>query len=159
MNVVNAGIELSRLKMECEWFLLIFGAVTLAMVFDLIAGIIKAKQRKEARTSTGLKRTASKCGRYYLPLLCACCFDIIVSPISVYPIFTALAGLFFVVTEIISIFEKTYTKKQLRESEKTMNVILKNKEDIVKLVCEVMKQATNNQVQNEQPNEDLEGQD
>ena len=39
-----------------------------AMFVDLVSGIMKAKQRGEARTSTGYKKTAIKAKKYSLHL-------------------------------------------------------------------------------------------
>lgn len=50
-------------------------AVILAMLIDLIFGIRKAKIRKEARTSEGLKRTTEKATKYFAPMVCLTIVD------------------------------------------------------------------------------------
>lgn len=128
------------IRHECAWFATIFACVTFAMFLDLLAGVHKARLRHEATTSKGLKRTAAKAEKYYLPLLCATCFDVIVSPLSSYPVFTAVIGLFLVICEFKSIFESTRTKAELRDAESTMQVIIKGRDDVSKIVSEVLKQ-------------------
>ena len=38
-----------------------------AMFVDLVSGVLKARQRGEARTSTGYKKTATKARKYFTP--------------------------------------------------------------------------------------------
>ena len=142
--MIEITLDMNRIKQECVWFAVIFGAVTMAMMLDLIAGVYKARKRHEATTSKGLKRTADKSEKYYLPLLCCACFDIVVSPLSTYPMFTAIIGLYLIICEMKSIMENTRTKKELRDAEKTMNVIVKNKDDIKTIITEIMYAKTDN---------------
>ncbi len=50
-----------------------------AMAVDLVSGVQKAKQRGEARTSTGYKKTATKAKKYFTPFLTLCFIDILVA--------------------------------------------------------------------------------
>jgi len=151
--MIEITLDMNRIKQECVWFAVIFGAVTMAMMLDLIAGVYKARKRHEATTSKGLKRTADKSEKYYLPLLCCACFDIVVSPLSTYPMFTAIIGLYLIICEMKSIMENTRTKKELRDAEKTMNVIVKNKDDIKTIITETLKNL-HSQEENENPEKD-----
>ena len=40
-----------------------------AMFVDLVSGVLKARQRGEARTSTGYKKTATKARKYFTPFI------------------------------------------------------------------------------------------
>lgn len=137
--MIEIPLDINRIRQECLWFAVIFGAVTMSMMLDLIAGVYKARKRHEATTSKGLKRTAEKSEKYYLPLLCCACFDIVVSPLSNYPMFTAIIGLYLIICEMKSIMENTRTKKELRDAENTMKVIIKNKDDIKAIIAETLK--------------------
>ena len=62
----------------------------IAMTIDLVTGIQKAKQRGEATTSTGLKKTATKARKYFTPFFTLCCIDILCSVVIPLPAFSML---------------------------------------------------------------------
>lgn len=137
--MIEIPFDVNKIKQECVWFAVIFGAVIVSMMLDFVAGVYKARKRYEATTSKGFKRTVEKSEKYFLPLLCCVCFDIVLLPISTYPLFTALMGLYLIICEIRSIMENTRTKKELRDAENTMKVIIKNKDDIRAIITETLK--------------------
>ena len=61
------------------WLALTYIAVMLAMAVDFVAGLRKAKQAGIATTSRGFKMTVEKATKYFLPMLCLSCIDIITS--------------------------------------------------------------------------------
>ena len=61
------------------WLALTYIAVMLAMAVDFVAGLRKAKQAGIATTSRGFKMTVEKATKYFLPMLCMSCIDIITS--------------------------------------------------------------------------------
>lgn len=115
--------------------------VMLAMAIDLAAGLYKAKQRGEIRTSWGLKRTISKFIMYEGSMLIAAGVDVLLhlanlaalfhlTPIIGLPVVTCLVGVFLCVIEFLSIREKSDTK-ELKEQQKAaelLSQLLKNKE-------------------------------
>ena len=103
--------------------------VLLAMIIDLGAGLYKAKQRGEYRTSEALKRSLSKFISYEGGLMIACIADLFVHLCKFYqlvgvnllegvPVVTLLVGLFLLVVEFMSVREllgKLLTKEDLAE--------------------------------------------
>ena len=117
-----------------------FVILTIAVVVDLVAGVWKASKAGIATTSTGLKRTATKMGQYYLPMLCSACIDLMSDMCEIYshPYFTFGIGAFFVLCELKSVMENTRTKEEMREAANTMQVVLKNKDDLAKVFMQVV---------------------
>ena len=119
---------------------LAYAGVILSMVLDLIFGIRKAKQLGEATTSTGLKKTADKARKYFSPMLCLTIIDVMLSVHIPIPVFTILWAVYCALCEFKSITEKSWQKAELRDAAKTMNVIIKNKEDIAKILVELLEE-------------------
>ena len=117
---------------------LAYAGVILSMGLDLIFGIRKARLLGEATTSTGLKRTADKARKYFSPMLCLTIIDVMLSVHIHVPVFTILWATYCALCEFKSITEKSWQKAELREAAKTMNVIIKNKEDIAKILAEIL---------------------
>ncbi len=114
------------------------GAMLVAMAVDLVFGVQKAKERGEARNSTGYKKTASKAKKYFSPLMVLICVDLICCIIIPIPAFSLLWAAYCVWCEFVSVREKSWQKAELRKAEKTMSVIIENKDDIAALVAEIL---------------------
>lgn len=114
----------------------------IAMFVDLVVGVMKAKQRGEARTSTGYKKTATKAMKYFTPFFVLCCIDMLCSVVISYPIFSMIWTAYCVFCEFISVREKSWEKEELRKMEKTMNVVVENHEDLVKTFINLLKENT-----------------
>ena len=120
---------------------LCMAAMLVAMVVDLIFGVRKAKRNGEATTSTGLKKTCDKAGKYFSPFMATVCIDIIAACANLQvPIFSMLWAAYCVFCEFISIREKAWQKAEIRKQERTMKVILENKEDIAKTLIQLLNQ-------------------
>lgn len=120
---------------------LCMAAMLVAMVVDLIFGVRKAKRNGEATTSTGLKKTCDKARKYFSPFMATACIDIIASCANLQvPIFSMLWAAYCVFCEFISIREKAWQKAEIRKQERTMKVILENKEDIAKTLIQLLNQ-------------------
>lgn len=126
---------------------LAYAGLLLAMAIDLVYGVKKAKELKIARTSTGYKKTATKAQKYLSPMLCLTIVDVMLSICIPLPLFTILWASYCVFCEFKSIREKSWQKAELREAAKTMNVVIKNKDDIAKIVAELL---YNNEMKEEQ---------
>lgn len=127
--------------------------VILAIVFDLISGLYKAKLRGDFRSSLALKRTISKFLSYIGSMLLATGVDILVFVCGFFsllgiealhgiPVFTCLIGIFLLVVEFISIREKADDKTKARMSEAV--VMLNNmlgKENVKDALREILKSA------------------
>ena len=93
-----------------------------AMFVDLVTGIVKAKQRGEARTSQALKKTATKGQKYFTPYLVLVCIDVLTSVIIPFPVFSMLWATYCILCEFKSVREKSWKKAELRKAERTMNI-------------------------------------
>ena len=120
---------------------LCMAAMLVAMVVDLIFGVRKAKRNGEATTSTGFKKTCDKARKYFSPFMATVCIDIIAACANLQvPIFSMLWSAYCVFCEFISIREKAWKKAEIRKQERTMKVILENKEDIAKTLIQLLNQ-------------------
>ena len=110
-----------------------------AMIVDLVFGVYKARQLGEATTSTGLKKTCEKARKYFSPFMVLVCIDLLSSVISPAPAFSLLWSSYCIFCEFISVREKAWKKAELRKQERTMSIILENKDDIAKMIAELIK--------------------
>ena len=113
-----------------------------AMIVDLVFGVYKAKQLGEATTSTGLKKTCEKARKYFSPFMVLVCIDLLSSVISPAPAFSLLWASYCIFCEFISVREKAWKKAELRKQERTMSIILENKDDIAKMIAELIKKQS-----------------
>lgn len=132
---------------------LCMAAMLVAMVVDLIFGVRKAKRNGEATTSTGLKKTCDKARKYFSPFMATVCIDIIAACANLQvPIFSMLWAAYCVFCEFISIREKAWQKAEIRKQERTMKVILENKEDIAKTLIQLLNQEQKEGGENDEDN-------
>ena len=132
---------------------LCMAAMLFAMVVDLIFGVRKAKRNGEATTSTGLKKTCDKARKYFSPFMATVCIDIIAACANLQvPIFSMLWAAYCVFCEFISIREKAWQKAEIRKQERTMKVILENKEDIAKTLIQLLNQEQKEGGENDEDN-------
>lgn len=114
--------------------------VLFAMIIDLGAGLYKAKQRHEIRSSWGLKRTMTKFITYEGGMMIAFGVDLLIyfsrlfelfklSPIDGIPVVTCLIGVFLLIVEFMSIREKAdkKTKKDFSEAGEIITRLLESK--------------------------------
>lgn len=113
-------------------------AMLAAMIVDFVFGIIKAKKRGEARTSTGYKKTAVKAQKYFSPFMVLMFVDLICCVVIPFPAFSMLWAAYCVFCEFKSVREKSWQKAELRKAERTMSVVIENKEDIAKLAAQIL---------------------
>ena len=66
------------------------------------------------------------------------CVDLICCIIIPIPAFSLLWAAYCVWCEFVSVREKSWQKAELRKAEKTMSVIIENKDDIAALVAEIL---------------------
>lgn len=75
-------------------------AILGAMSVDFVFGVRKAKQRHEARTSTGFKKTATKAQKYFSPFMVLCFMDLISSVIIPFPAFSMIWAVYCIFVSI-----------------------------------------------------------
>ena len=86
-----------------------------AMAIDFVFGLIKAKKRGEARTSTGYKKTASKAQKYFSPFMVLVFIDLICCVVIPFPVFSMFWAAYCVFCEFKSVREKSWQKAELRK--------------------------------------------
>ena len=138
MEIFIETMKGASLHIHAVWLALTYIAVILAMAIDFVAGLRKAKAAGIASNSRGYKMTTEKAAKYFLPMLCLTCVDIMTSVILPAPFFTMLMGGFNIFCEWKSVMESTHDKQEMREAANTLNVIVKNKDDIVGIITQAM---------------------
>lgn len=108
------------------------------MLVDLIFGVKKARLLGQAATSTGYKKTCEKGKKYFTPFAVLMCIDLISSVILPAPFFSMIWSAYCLFCEFKSVREKSWTKAELRKAERTMSIVIENKEDIAKLVAQLV---------------------
>ncbi|MBP5561912.1 MAG: hypothetical protein J6X70_08975 [Muribaculaceae bacterium] len=134
MDFFVETLKNASLHVHAVWLALTYIAVILAMAIDFIAGRRKAKLAGQATTSRALKMTTEKATKYFLPMLCLSCIDVLTSVVLPAPFFTMLMGAFNIFCEWKSVLESTHDKQELRDAANTFNVIVKNKDDIAETI-------------------------
>ena len=113
-------------------------AMLLAMTVDFFTGLHKAKKNGVARTSQGLKKTATKATRYFTPYMVLVGIDLISCVVMPFPAFSMLWAVYCIYCEFKSVCEKSWEKAEIRRAQKTMSVVIENKDDIARLVAEIL---------------------
>lgn len=132
------GFETQPLRHFLAWFILYYTAVLLAMAVDLWVGVAKAKKAGIARRSTGYKRTCDKATKYFFPMLCLSCIDLMACTLLPVPLFTLALAAFNIFCEYKSVMENTHEKAEMRKAEKTMSIILENKDDLASAIAKIL---------------------
>lgn len=100
--------------------------VLIAILADLVSGLRKAKSRGEKYTSSGLRRTVDKVGRYYLALFSMSIIDVLliaslhylrksgVTLIPIFPYMTTFGAVALTLIEVKSICERSDEKGDFR---------------------------------------------
>lgn len=114
-------------------------ALIVSMAVDLFFGIKKARQNGEATTSMGLKKTCDKARKYFSPFMVTVCIDLIACIVMPFPVFSMIWAGYCVFCEFMSVREKSWQKAEIRKQEKTISILLENKDDLAKAFAEVLK--------------------
>jgi len=135
--------------------------VFMAMAIDLGSGLYKAKQRKEIRSSYGLKRSLDKFIMYEGGMLIACGVDFLMHFCKILkvvnidilygiPIVTCLLGIFLLAVEFISVREKAddKTKTEISRVEQLAAKMV-NKDELVSAFTQALINATKKDSNNE----------
>lgn len=115
------------------------GALIVSMAVDLFFGIKKARRNGEATTSMGLKKTCDKARKYFSPFMVTVCIDLIACIVMPFPVFSMIWAGYCVFCEFMSVREKSWQKAEIRKQEKTISILLENKDDLAKAFAEVLK--------------------
>ena len=160
MEIFIETMKGASLHIHAVWLALTYIAVILAMAVDFVAGLRKAKKAGIASNSRGYKMTTEKAAKYFLPMLCLTCVDLMTSVILPAPFFTMLMGGFNIFCEWKSVMESTHDKQEMREAANTFNVIVKNKDDIAAIVTQTIDMMVKKQeIENSKKNNTTEKQE
>ena len=110
-----------------------------AIIIDLRAGIKKAKQRGEYRSSTGLRRTIEKATKYFNFLIFGLLFDTLQITVCYLlhnqvgcnlpniPFITIIFAVGILIIEVKSVYEKAEnkTKNEIKDAAKTAKEVIK----------------------------------
>ena len=140
MSEVIHDFQVHHLYLCALVIFICFATILIAMTIDLISGIQKANELHVARTSTGLKMTCDKAKKYFPTFGIASLMDVATCIISPFPLFAIAWTVYLLLCEFKSIREKAYEKAEIRKQERTMKVILENKEDIAKTLIQLLNQ-------------------
>ena len=138
MEIFFDTLKNASLHIHAVWLAIAYIAVIIAMAVDFVAGLRKAKAAGIASNSRGYKMTTEKAAKYFLPMLCLTCVDVMTSVILPAPFFTMLMGGFNMFCEWKSVMESTHDKQEMRDAANTFNVIVKNKDDIAAIVTQTI---------------------
>ena len=159
MNLFEMELtELLRLAFPVIIMLaIIYFSVLIAIFFDLLAGVRKAKAMGALRTSEGLRRTVNKIAKYFNMLFVVTIIDVLQMLAIAYiniqtgkhipdiPILTFLGAIFICVIELKSIYEKAEDKEreQIEQTAKILGKIILNinKKELAEKIVEYLEQA------------------
>lgn len=141
-SLLNQDYGTFKMKLAIVGVMWLFVAV--AVVLDLISGWRKARERGEARTSYGLRRTVTKTVLYYAMMLFAFMLDCIGTFFYPLPYVTFIASAFLIFIEGKSILEKAHDKdkRKFAKNLQELGVIFDNREDLLKGFIEYVKNHT-----------------
>lgn len=134
-------IDASRLQTFAFWVVAAYSVVLLSMVIDLVAAYVRCKRLGGKWVSDKQKRTSEKAEKYFLPMLALSFVDVLTFVLVQYPVFTLVMAVINALTEWRSVFEKSHTKQEQREAAQTMSVIIKNKDELAKVLVELLKEG------------------
>ena len=115
-------------------------AMVVAMAIDLVFGVKKAKENGEATTSRGFKKTCDKARKYFSPYIVTVCIDLIACVVVSLPVFSMIWAAYCIFCEFISVREKAWKKAEIRKQERTMQVVLGNKDDIAQALLKALRE-------------------
>ena len=88
--------------------------------------------------ATGYKKTAVKAKKYFTPFIELCFIDLLCCVVIPFPVFSMIWTGYCIFCEFKSVREKSWEKAELRKAEKTMSVIIENKDDIAKIMAQIL---------------------
>lgn len=119
------------------WLIIVYCGVIVAMLIDLIAGLRKARAAGRKTTSRGYKQTCDKAVKYFLPMVCLTCIDIIASAILPVPFMTMAMGVYNIFCELKSILETTHDKSEIDRYATAARLLLSENENFKKLIDDI----------------------
>ncbi|MCF0236633.1 MAG: phage holin family protein [Bacteroidaceae bacterium] len=133
-------LEFVRETLLRHVILINFAAVGIvgAMAIDLVTGIRKARINGKARTSRGLKMTAKKAAKYLTPFATLSFIDLLAAVVVPFPPLSMIWAAYCIYCEFVSVRENAWEKSEIERAGKTMHLIVDNKDDIARMVVEML---------------------
>ncbi len=138
MNDIITQFVHEHMYMHIVLIALSVAVMLLAMGVDFFTGLHKARVNGVARTSAGLKKTATKAAKYFTPYMVLVGIDLISCVVLPFPAFSMLWAAYCIYCEFKSVREKSWQKAEIQKAGKTLNVIIENKDDIARLAAEIL---------------------
>ena len=100
----------------------------------------------------GVQEDGHEAKKYFTPFLTLCFIDILCCVVVPIPVFSMLWTAYCIFCEFVSVREKSWQKEELRKAEKTMRVIIDNKDEIAKMAAGLLfqREHDNNTVKKEE---------
>lgn len=140
-NALFIADAIPGLKSFPGWLAITYGGVAVAMAVDFVTGVRKARRAGIVTRSRGYKQTCDKAIKYFLPMLCLTCIDLISSVFFRAPFLTMAMGAFNIFCEWKSVFESTRDKKQIHDAAETIRTIIENRDDIANAIGKVLEKT------------------
>ena len=119
-------------------------AILVAMFLDLCFGVHKAKQRGATVTSRGLKKTAKKAMRYFVPFFVLTLLDIVACYLLPAPFFCMVWRAYCLICEFKSIRESCWEKEEIEKQNRTIYTIIEDRNDLARLIADAFEQQLEN---------------
>ena len=151
--IYDAILEFVKMHLMTHVVLLLLASsmMVFSMAIDLIFGVRKAKKNGYATTSTGFKKTCDKARKYFSPYMVLICIDCITAIVVPIPVFSLLWAAYCVFCEFTSVREKAWQKEEMRKAEHTMRILVENKDDLAKMVAQLLTQQANTDTPSDGP--------
>lgn len=114
------------------WIATTYVCVFVAMVIDFVSGVRKARQAGIATRSRGYKMSCDKAVKYFLPMLCLSCVDLLASVFFIVPFLTMAMGAFNIFCELMSVLETTREKAEIKRTAQSIRMVIDNDDPLVK---------------------------
>lgn len=135
---------LPGLRGYAAWLAVTYGGVAVSMAADFVTGVRKARRNGIATRSRGYKKTCDKAVKYFLPMLCLTCVDMISAGFFPAPFLTMGMGAFNIFCEWVSVLETAYEKRQIRDAAETVRTVIANRDDIAKAIADIIGRMIDN---------------
>lgn len=124
-------------KDYAPWLLIVYTSVLTAMLVDLICGVRKARLLGRKRTSRGYKQTCDKALKYFMPMICLTCIDLISSAVMPLPALTMAMGIYNIFCEFKSITETLRDKAEINRYASIIRFLLSRNDKFKELINEI----------------------
>lgn len=141
-NTLQIIRELPGIRPYAAVLAVTYGAVAVSMAADFVAGVRKARKNGIATNSRGYKRTCDKAVKYFLPMVCLTCIDIIAGCLLTLPLLTMAMGAFNIFCEWVSVLESAYDKRSIRSAASAVKDAVAERDNLRRLLGRLLETLT-----------------